>query len=227
MENKNKEVLEKIKKLLTLAGNNPSKEEAELAAQKAHQLLLKHNLNMSQVKLSESEPYSATVIKEHAKQTVLFTGISYILRQHYLVELYYRPRYKYSKIEIFGTPNNVEIGQYVFSFLEREIPRLWLSYKRETGASMRAKNSFILGVIRGLDDKLKESANKFKVEYGIVPANSAVAELRKDNRIKQQNTTVPNRDNDAREAGYDQGRNLTISAGIGHETKHSGLSIAL
>ena len=41
-------MLEKVKKLLALAGNNPSEEEAQAAALKAQELIAQYNLDMSQ-----------------------------------------------------------------------------------------------------------------------------------------------------------------------------------
>ena len=44
MENRNNEVLEKIQKLLALAGNNPSQAEAKAAMLKAQELMLKYHI---------------------------------------------------------------------------------------------------------------------------------------------------------------------------------------
>lgn len=40
----NKKLVEKVKKLLKLAGNNPSQEEANAAYAKAQELIAEHNL---------------------------------------------------------------------------------------------------------------------------------------------------------------------------------------
>jgi len=54
----NDSILQKIKKLLALAGNNPNEAEASLAAQKAQELMTKYNVEASQVSLNLSESTS-------------------------------------------------------------------------------------------------------------------------------------------------------------------------
>ena len=220
-----KELLEKIKKLFALANNNTSKHEAELAAQKAHTLLLKHNLSMSEVSNSTPE-WTEEKIEASSGTNVLTSGISHILREHYLVDVYYvrHGGRRFSTI-IFGSPSNVEVAKYVHTFLKSAIHALWLSYKRENNASMRAKNSFILGVIKGLHDKLQESAKKFEQQYGIIPVNAAMVESRKNKNLKHSNTAV-NRDEDASAAGYHAGKNLNIAPGLKHESKQTSLALS-
>ena len=55
--------IEKIKKLLALAGNNPSEEEAQAAMLKAQELLLQNGLTMEEV-TSHGEPAKKEVTEE-------------------------------------------------------------------------------------------------------------------------------------------------------------------
>ena len=49
MKDERAEILEKIRKLLALAGNNPDEHEATLASERAQEMLLKYNLSLFEV----------------------------------------------------------------------------------------------------------------------------------------------------------------------------------
>lgn len=55
MSEMNEKIIEKIKKCLELANNNPSEEEAKSAALMAQKLLAKYNISMSDVEDVSSE----------------------------------------------------------------------------------------------------------------------------------------------------------------------------
>ncbi len=58
----NQEVIEKVKKLFALAGNNPSEKEAESAMLKAQELLLSHDLSIGDVDAFD-EPAQKEVVE--------------------------------------------------------------------------------------------------------------------------------------------------------------------
>jgi hypothetical protein len=73
-------IVERIRKLMQLAGNNPSEAEREAAMRKAHQLLIQHNLNIQDVQETvesvdvhpdtvawKNEPWRRTILSAIAK----------------------------------------------------------------------------------------------------------------------------------------------------------------
>lgn len=152
---KTEELLTKVKKLLTLAeSDNPH--EAELATLKANQLILKHNLQFIDTTTSfEDVLYTARVyeaIRNNAKMQAV-----YEILKTFMVY----PVFNYGKdqvyLEVSGSKLNVEIAEYVATFLDRELENLWLHNKNLHGLSGKiAKNSFFQGVSVGYKQKQNE-----------------------------------------------------------------------
>jgi hypothetical protein len=154
--------------------------------------------------------------------------ISNILRKHFLVEVFLQKRHgkgsKRCNVCIFGTPENVQMARYVYSFLTATFQRLWITYKRENNVRMCYKSAFQMGLMRGLSDKLTENEEKFKGTYGIVPLNQAVAKCREQYNIRHSSTSING--NDAiRNDGYVKGRQLNIAKPVGHSSSNNGLML--
>ena len=64
-------IIERVSKLLNLAGNNPNENEAAAAIAKAHEILAEHNLTMSQVEAAG--PKEAEIVRERLDTETNFT----------------------------------------------------------------------------------------------------------------------------------------------------------
>ncbi len=76
-----------------------------------------------------------------------------------------------SVLEVCGTPENVELAEYVHSFMTNAAERLWREHKKRHGIRKNAnRRTFVAGVMSGFRDKLdkdkKESAAKGLVWVG-------------------------------------------------------------
>jgi hypothetical protein len=64
-------------------------------------------------------------------------------------------------LEICGTPENVEIAEYVHGYLVQTAARLWEEHKEAQNiASNRERRTFLAGVMSGMSEKLGREAKK-------------------------------------------------------------------
>lgn len=153
-------VLRKVKKLMALASSS-NQNEAELAMIKSHELLLKHNIDTSRISELDEEQMVLKRIRKQKRENAKMRAIARILETFFVSCVFNRIR-EHTFLEILGTAVNVEIADYVASFLDVELDKLWEQAKDEAGLKgMVAKNSFFLGIAKGYCTKIKA----FKKDY--------------------------------------------------------------
>jgi len=153
-------VLDRVAKLLALAESS-NEHEAQAAMAAAQRLMLKHNIE------SVTRRDRAAYAFRHVGQP---TGrvneheriLAVIIGDHFFVEAIWVPVWRSldgkrgSVLEICGTLENVELAEYVHSFLLHTAERLWASYKREQGIVANAeRRTFLSGVMAGFRAKLE------------------------------------------------------------------------
>jgi hypothetical protein len=165
-------VLGKIRHLLALAESS-EQHEAEAAAAAAQRLMLKHNLR--EVSQAQPQQYCFIQLGEATGRVAESQRtLASILRDFFFVEVIwvgvYRPlEGKHgSVIEVCGTRANVELAQYVHSFLNHSAQRLWREHKRRAGIrGDRDRRAFEAGVMAGFHKKLKSERQRSH-EQGLV-----------------------------------------------------------
>ena len=148
---------ERIRKLLALAASS-NQHEAEAAMKKAHELMLRHNIEQLPIKhdfevrhLGESRQRANAVQSE----------VVGLLSELFFVEVISIPVYvpqtgkRASVFEITGTLANVEMAAHVYEFLLATADRLWQANRADARVrSGRDRVSYQTGVIRGFREKL-------------------------------------------------------------------------
>ena len=165
-------ILRKIKKMFALAESS-NEHEARTAMVMANNLLLKHNI--SKAELENKKDYSHKFVGEVLGRTpVEFNIISTILAEYFFVLTIWTFSYdaltdkKGSRLEICGSPENVEIGEYVYYFLINQLEYLWQKYKKDNKIKhQKYRKSFVLGVLSGFKEKLQLDRTDCK-ERGLV-----------------------------------------------------------
>lgn len=232
-----KSIIEKVKKLLSLA-NSSNEYEAKLATSKANELLIKHNLDMQQIKdktfdyETEEALRSGLTFKSHQK---LIAGL---LKEYFFVRVvisrkfmgyssgnhaYYRQsRAQYQKIiQIIGTKENCEIAGYIFSYLDDMYPKLWLQYKKQTEIDHSAKISYYKGLTRGIGDMLYDTRWRVQQETGLVLVNDHKLEEYVDKRTSGKDYGGINDKNSNSEVykdGIQDGKKVTLRKPIQSDT---------
>lgn len=158
-------VLERIRKLLALAGSD-NQHEAEAAMQRAHELMLRHNVDAASTKRS----YTVRHLGDPTKRcTRVETAVLSLLSEFFFVKVIVVPAFvphlgKRGKVyEIAGTLANVEMAEHVYGFLLATAERLWAENRSDARVrSGRDRLSYQDGVIRGFREKLLADRKTFK-----------------------------------------------------------------
>jgi hypothetical protein len=158
-------VAERIARLLALA-ESPNKHEAEAAMAAAQRLLLKHNLELRQARTAQGYAWKHLGTPT-GRTTEAERVLSLILGKHFFVEAIWVPVYRAalgkrgSVLEICGSPENVEIAEYVHGYLVQTAARLWDEHKADLGIrSNRDRRTYLAGVMSGMSEKLDKEARK-------------------------------------------------------------------
>lgn len=222
-----KTILIKIQKLLSLA-NSDNEHEARAAAEKANALLIKHNLTMQQAK-DVSEEYENTVLDMGKRVSIVAKYVNSIVLKHFFVELVRSRQYGKTSLSVLGTKTNVEIAVYVHSYLTIQFESLWKAYKARTGVDASAKQSYWMGLFRGLDTQLSAQRVAVQRETGLVVVKDMGLEKFKAsqfNRLtKSTKTNVNIKDGAALAAGREDGAKLRITKAM--HSSGSGGTLAL
>lgn len=216
----NNKILGKINKLLALAQSvNPH--EAESAMSKAQTLLLKHNLSLLDV---ETNPrYIHKQIGKVGRRNPIQSIISAILCKFFFVEAIwifgYDPHQNLSGriLEIYGTPENVEIAAYVQDYLLNTSEQLWRTYKEQEKVSgNKHRRTFIYGLLNGVYHKLDGQVVQHG-EKGLVwkgdPRLKAFYRRRNPKRVRTA-SKYSKSSKDIYRSGVTQGKTLIIHKGI-------------
>jgi hypothetical protein len=150
-------VLERIRKLLALAGS-ANQHEAELAMKKAHELMLRHNVESANV----ARQYHVLHLGNPEKRgNRVEAAVLSLLAELFFVKVISVPVYvprlgkRGTAYEISGTRANVDMAEHVYTFLLATADRLWAENRNDARVrSGRDRLSYQAGVIGGFRDKL-------------------------------------------------------------------------
>lgn len=161
VENKGREdgasrLIDRIQKLLALAGSS-ERHEAEAAMRKAHELMLKHNLES----LHTSEYVVCHLGDATRRRTSMERAVVGLLTEFFFVRAIEIPVYlpltggTGHVFELCGAAANVAMAEHVFSFLLGASMRLWREAQRASRLPASERVPFQSGVIRGFGEKLR------------------------------------------------------------------------
>lgn len=156
-------ILERIRKLLALAGS-PNQHEAEIAMRKAHELMLRHNIEATAARAASriDRGYEVRHLGDpHKRGTRVESEVAGLLSEFFFVKVIrvpvYLPRLARSGMvyEIAGTRPNVEMASHVHAFLLATAERLWNENRHDARVrNGRDRLAYQAGVIGGFREKL-------------------------------------------------------------------------
>lgn len=217
----NEKIIETIKKLLALGGNNPNEAERNAAIAKANELMLRYNLERSQLEKEDLSEY-----EDQDMNTQGVAGcrlIRSICKEFFFVDMVLYARQK--KWCFVGTKTNVEIAIYMFWHIKSKFDEAWKSYRKQASEiAHHSKNDYYMGLYQGLRHKLEDEKARLKQEEGLVwvgDPNIKKYEIEKwGNKLSQASNYHMNSgssgDRSAKDHGYEQGRKMQLSKGISH-----------
>lgn len=171
-------IIDRIQKLLALAANNNSPEEAASAASKAQELMLRHNLDMATVEVADEETIDTTLVVERIRtassklatwKAMLWYGVcngcgvaGYTTNGH---------RGMKAGFTAVGIRSSVDTATYMFRWLEKEINTMSLNaleYTKEPwwdrGDSRRWTNAYRVGAAETVARRLREKMQSVRAE---------------------------------------------------------------
>lgn len=174
LDQRSEKVLRQVKKLLALAASN-NQHEAEMATSKANQLLLRHNLELIDLRQEERNQEEDTFVHQvltAKRQSAKLHAIYQILTTFYVYPVFHQGRGEV-RLEVIGNRPSVELAEYVADFLDRHLEELWtIEQKRNPklkGAV--AKNSFFRGVASGHCQRINQLQQASSKELVVLQQN--------------------------------------------------------
>ncbi len=149
----------RIAKLLSLA-SSANEHEAQIAMNKARELLLRYNLEPSS---GAPKRYFAQQIGPLKKRHQAWEyELAAILGDFFFVRCIWVPSYDTgtlragTRLELYGTHTNLEMASYVHGFLSKLLERLWRGYKVVNNIpNDRDRRGYFLGLLQGFQSKLE------------------------------------------------------------------------
>ena len=152
-------VLARVRKLLALAASS-NQHEAESAMQRAHELMLRHNLDAADA--TAERTFEVGHVGDPSRRgTQVEAAIVGLLTEFFFVRAIRIPVYlpragtRGHVYELSGTRANLDLAVYVHAFLLRTAERLWSERRADPRVRGRDRVAFQSGVIRGFHDKLR------------------------------------------------------------------------
>lgn len=159
MENIEK-VMDKIRKLLALANNNPNENEAMAAALKAQKLMAEYNIELDQL---EDKPAQREITKEiylssdKHEMKKWKIGLASIIAKNFRCQVYLLNS---KDVVFYGYKEDAKIALQVFSFLYETGNKLAVRYynkcKKEGQETRGLMNTYLAGFRKGVADILEK-----------------------------------------------------------------------
>lgn len=162
-------IVELVRKLLSLAGS-PNRHEAESAMRKAGEMMLRWNIES--LAADRGRRFMVAQLgSAKGRIGIAEKRLSRILQDFFFVEAIWVGSYDARRgkrgrvLEICGTPENVEIADYVHHYLMRVGDMHWREYRRANPDSDR--RNYIYGLMVGFHEKLE-------AERGLIRESTAI-----------------------------------------------------
>lgn len=213
-------ILDRIAKLLALAESG-NEHEAQAAMNAAQRLMLKHNLEHVARgpgnALSHRHLGTPTGRVSEAERI-----LANILSAHFFVDAIWVPVWRSregkrgSVLEICGRLENLEMSEYVYSFLLHTASRLWTEHKKAHSiAGNRDRRAFVAGVAAGFRSQLEAQARKNAAEGLVWIGDAGVKEyFHKRHPHIRWTRHVSSRGTRAHEDGVAAGKRIVLHRGM-------------
>lgn len=221
-------LIERVRRLLSMAADTSSPHEAAIAASRAAKLMAKYNLDHAAVMLRDGIDDRITeerAPREHHRIPRWYSLLVVPVAHLYDCEsrLQENPETGRWYSEFLGLDNDVLVAAYVLDYLVNEVERLALRHRQATGAGRKAMNDFRLGATHEIVAMLKRMTEvKQGEENASAGSNDTKAlVLAKRDLIKQRynvkyrTTSYSYRSSESYQRGREAGAGVSIRSGVG------------
>jgi len=230
-EERNDKIIEKIRKLLALAGNNSSEYEAAAAAEMARKLLDAYNLNISALELNEI--IEKRIVFKAMRYASWKGWVGKIVSDVFDCHVYLSKTIDQKpKVVFIGNKADCEVAFYVYTYLLSVITCLQEKKVKNNTSSQHGKTikfSYTMGIVSVLKERLetfyrrdKEIYAEEKNAYGMtgkkmmVIKNDAIERFIRERNITLKNTrhTHKIKNENAYNQGIRDGEKISLTHGI-------------
>ena len=159
-------VVEKVRKLLALSGNNQSAEEAQSALAKARELMVKHGIETAALAVAPVEPnVKERVIYEGARILWWVDHLAVVLAEAFRCYVW-NARRPTRRLVVLGAENDVAMVQDAHRYAVQVVPHLVRSYRErqrwigrwptDRNKAVAIENKLIQGFCAGLKDQFRK-----------------------------------------------------------------------
>ena len=159
------DIVARVRKLLELAANNNSPEEAAQATARAQELMFKYSIGEADLEVieteREAEPVENNIIHDEGKKRDVWkSSLATVLANAFGCKCYFSTEGGF-RLHVVGIRSATQTVAYLFGYIQLEIGRLsdeaWKAHKSETKQSVKTwKNSFRLGAVNTISNRLAE-----------------------------------------------------------------------
>lgn len=195
-------IMDKIEKLLALAGNNPNKEEAQSALLKAQELMAKYNVSVDPAERKKEELYCKTVEKHSRLRKGARNSLTVIIARAFAVKCVIVG----DKPTFFGYRENVDAAVSAFVFCAKAMNHNACKEMRSSPLDdTYVYNSYIFGFLDGLRSKFDEQCKALMI---VVPTEVENGFKEKFTSLKPcvRSSVHGSRSNNYYNSGYAAGR---------------------
>lgn len=204
-------VLDKIEKLLSLANKAGSPEEAAASLAKAHELLMKHQLEMAEV-------YSRIKSSDFGLYyTRVYSKWSTILAQAVQLILPVRAMARGTNVGFAGTEEDVRVATMIFTYLydtmEYGVKRLYRKTRKSGEQTSGLKTSYRAGFTYMVHQRAQEMATAIpdNVTTALAPVNRALIEFVSQYGTRKTRVNVTQENYMGFEAGIEAGKSVKLN----------------
>lgn len=204
-------IIEKIKKLLALADTSRGAtiEEAATAAAKAQALLFAHNLTMAQVHATGQDAAEDAIDMRQAELGGAGRGWRRLLLHHVAEANFCRTMAVRgaSWNQLIGKPHNMDVAQYLYAYLVREVWSCWK--RREKQFRKRSRARYCYGCVLAIAETLVEQRRRDEA----ASADSRALVVREDRDLAEAARRLAGPAKQV-QAGYSKSRSRALEQGF-------------
>lgn len=214
-------LLDTIRRLLAL-GSSPNEHESKLAMAKAAELMAQHNLDQRTVEVATDGWEDKEVFVNGNGVPFEVGTICHILDDHFFVFTYTKGMTycRKRKVQVFGKPENVAVGEYVFAVLLRTFRQL---ARKQFFIDSVARKNYFLGLDAGFREQFEKTHAKSDADRAMIVKGQAMMksamEARSGMELGKSRTSRIEQDAGAFQRGQRDGREIKVHTPIGQQSK--------
>ena len=225
------DIINKIKNLLNKTTENGcTVEEAASAIALAQKLISRHNLSMMDIETAEEEVianFGAVPGSEGQRISTWKSALANVLANNNSCRVYIHSfrdmnRGLHQQINIIGRDSDVQIVNYMFHYISREIERMCkIAIVVNNGEGKTWTNNFKIGAVSAIDEKLKQVKTEVRSEavgtalIRLDQRDKAVELfMNKSLNLKAKAPIKYRGDADAFNSGYEAGSKIQANVGL-------------